>query len=518
MAMRSALGASRARIIGQLFVEALVLASIAAAVGLIAADRTLRWGIESVAEGNGGVPFWMTPGLDITTMLYAGGLAVAGAAMVSLLPALRVTRTRLQSHLMNLGAGGSTLRFGRVWTTAMIAQVALTAIVIPVGIEGASQAILRVRIHAQFPSHEYFTARLEFDRPAGEDMTSAFEERRARTYARLEQQIAKEPDVVAVTFADRQPGGDLPIERTASVEIPSGAGPAFQTGFATSSVGPGFFEAFDRPIVAGRAFHGGDFSPAARTVIVNEAFVRGFVQRGIASPLGARLRYASESGVSAAEPPFEIVGVVRDLGLDPGEQGDEAAYVFHAASAATVSPLVMSVRLRGNPATLAARLPVIAADVDGGLSVQEARSLGESIWQRDYWMVVPVAASAGVSALVLLLSAMGLFSLMSISVSRRTREIGLRMALGANPRHVLARIVAHAMVLMGSGVAAGGGLVLLFVALGGGPTGRPADDVVSFAAWIGITSAVMLGAGLLACVEPARRALRINPIDALRDA
>ena len=517
MAMRSALGASRARIIGQLFVEALVLASIAAAVGLIAADRTLRWGIESVAEGKGGVPFWMAPGLDITTILYAGALAIAGAAMVSLLPALRVTRTHLQSHLKNLGAGGSTLRFGRVWTTAMVTQVALTAIAIPIGIEGASQAIRRVRIHAQFPSHEYFTARLELDRTVGEDM-SAFGDRRARTYARLEQQIAKEPDVVAVTFADRQPGGDPPIERTASVELPSGAGPAFQTSFATSWVGPGFFEAFDRLIIAGRGFHGGDFSPAARTVIVNEAFVRGFVQRGIASPLGARLRYSSESGVSAAEPPFEIVGVVRDLGLDPGEQGDEAAYVFHAASAATVSRLGMIVRLRGNPAILAARLPVLAAGVDTGLSVREARSLSESIWQRDYWIVTPIAAFAGISALVLLLSAMGLFSLMSINVSRRTREIGLRVALGATPRYVLARIVAHAMVLMGSGVAAGGSLVLLAVALGLGPTGRPADDVVSFAAWIGMTSAVMLGAGLLACVEPARRALRINPIDALRDA
>ena len=517
MAMRSALGASRARIISQLFVEALVLASIAAAVGLIAVDRTLRWGIESVAEGKGGVPFWMTPGLDITTMLYAGGLAVAGAAMLSLLPALRVTRTRLQPHLMNLGAGGSTLRFGRVWTTAMIAQVALTAIAIPSGIEGASQVIRTVRIHAQFPSHENLAARLELDRPAGEDMTS-FQGRRARIYARLEQQIAEEPDVVAVTFADRVPGASFPVGQTASVEAPSGADPAFQTGFARSSIGPGFFETFGRPIVAGRGFHGGDFSPAARTVIVNEAFVRGFAQRGIASPLGARLRYSSESGVSATEPSFEIVGVVRDLGLDPGEQGDEGAYVFHAGSAATASPLVMSVRLRGNPATLAARLPTIAADVDAGLSVPEARPLGDWIWQRDFWLVTQIAAAAGVSALVLFLSAMGLFSLMSISVSRRTREIGVRMALGANPRHVLARIVRHAMVLMGSGVAAGGGLVLLVVALGGGPTGRPADDVVSFAAWIGITSAVMMGAGLLACVEPARRALRINPIDALRDA
>jgi predicted permease len=519
MAMRSALGATRARIVGQLFVEALVLAAIAAAVGLIAADRTLRWGIESVADGKGGVPFWMAPGLDITTIVYAGGLAVVGAAMVSLLPALRVTGTRVQSHLMNLGAGGSTLRFGRLWTTAMIAQVALTAIAIPIGIEGASQAFRIVGIHAQFPSHEYFTARLALEWPAGEDKTSAVEERRARTYARLEQRMAEEPDVVAVTFADRAPGGSLPIYRTASVEIQSGAGPAFQTGVATSSVAPGFFEAFDRTIVAGRGFHGGDFSPTARTVIVNEAFARSFAQRhGSGSPLGAHLRYSSKSGVSAAEPSFEIVGVVRDVGLDPGEQGDESAYVFHAASAATLSPLVMSVRLRGNPATLAARLPKIAADVDAGLSVQEARPLGESIWQRDRWLVTPIAAFAGVSALVLFLSAMGLFSLMSISVSRRTREIGLRVALGAHPRHVLGRIVAHAMVLMGGGIAAGGGLVLLSVALGGGPTGRPAEDVVAFAAWIGVTAAVMLGAGLLACIEPARRALRINPIDALRGA
>ena len=113
---------------------------------------------------------------------------------------------------------------------------------------------------------------------------------------------------------------------------------------------------------------------------------------------------------------------------------------------------------------------------------------------------------------------MGLFALMSISVSRRTREIGVRVALGANPRHVLSRIVVHAMTLMGTGVAAGGGLVLLAVARGLGPSGRPVDDVVSFTAWIGMTAAVMLTAGLLACVEPARRALRINPIDALRDA
>ena len=115
IALRSALGASRARIIGQLFVETLVLTSVAAAAGLIAADRTLRWGIETRSP-TGRRPFWMTPGLKLTTILYAGGLAVVSAAMLSLLPALRATRARVQPHLANLGTGGATLRFGRVWT------------------------------------------------------------------------------------------------------------------------------------------------------------------------------------------------------------------------------------------------------------------------------------------------------------------------------------------------------------------------------------------------------------------
>ena len=107
---------------------------------------------------------------------------------------------------------------------------------------------------------------------------------------------------------------------------------------------------------------------------------------------------------------------------------------------------------------------------------------------------------------------------MSISVSRRTREIGLRAALGATPRQVLARILSRALTLMGSGIAAGGALLMWSLALGAGPSGRPAEDIPLFAGYLGVTSAVMLAACLLACIGPARRALRINPTDALREA
>jgi len=550
IAVRSALGATRARIIGQLFVEALVLASVAAAVGLLAAERTMRWGIEMAFADERGAPFWLTPGLELTTILYASGLAVVSAAMLSLLPALKVTGARVQSHLANLGTGGATLRFGGVWTTAMIAQVALTAIGIPVAMESASQAMRKLIIRAEFPSREYLAARIDLDRPFEEEATSAFEERRAQTFAALERRIAQEPGVVAITFADRAPGSGPSRNRVAGVEISPGAGPAFDYGFGTSAVGPEFFEAFERPILSGRAFHPGDRTPAARTVIVNEAFVRGFRSRGgSGSPIGARLRYSASSArpdASATEPPrgarqantvqpakgelpqpakdkardlgwFEIVGVVRDLGLDPDDEGNEQPYVFHPASAGTVSPLVMNVRMRGSPATLVARLPVMAADVDAGLHVQEARPLDEWVRRRDMSLIVTVGAQAAVTALVWFLSALGIFSLMSVGVSRRTREIGLRAALGANPRHVVGGIVSRAMVLMGTGITAGGVLLLWIVALAG-PTGRPAEDVAQFAVWLAVTSAVMLAACLLACLEPARRALRINPIEALREA
>ena len=249
---------------------------------------------------------------------------------------------------------------------------------------------------------------------------------------------------------------------------------------------------------------------------MRDADRRSALASGIPTSIG-RAAEPSAAADASADKWFEIVGVVRDFGLDPDDEGNEQPYVFHAASPGTVSPLVMSVRVRGNPATLAARLPFIAANVDAGLFVQDAQPLDEWVRQRDMGLMVTVGAQAAVTALVLFLSALGIFSLMSVSVSRRTREIGLRAALGANPRRLLAGILSRAMVLMGSGIAAGGALLLLVVALAG-PTGRPAEDVAHFAVWLAMTSAVMLTACLLACIGPARRALRINPTDALREA
>jgi putative ABC transport system permease protein len=510
IATRYALGGSRRRILSQLFAEALVLASVAGVVGLTAAHWALKWGKAAYYSGQtAGPPFWIGSGLKLTTVLYAAVLAVAGAALLGVLPALKATGSGAQSQLRNLGSGGSTLRFGRVWTAVMIGQVALTVIMVPPAMGIAEEGLRDRVIRSRFPVEEYLAVSLELDRETGgaEETDAAFASRRERTYAELERRIAQESSVAAVTFGDRLPGMEVGLRR-AEVEVSTGAAPVPVENMWTAAVGPGYFEAFDRSIVVGRDFHSGDRVDTARTVIVNEAFARRRFMNG-AHPIGRRVRYTASNGAPPG-PWFEIVGVARDFGMTPTDFG-EAPYVYHPASAGTVAPLVMGVRARGDRSTVAQRLRAIAAEVDPALRIDDLRMLDELAWNAD---IDGMAAGGSVAAIVLLglfLSATAIYSLMSVTVARRTREIGLRSALGASPRRMLGSIFSKAAWIVGIGVVTGNLLLMTVVTFASGRI--PVAFVVRA---LMITSGVMLTVGLLACVEPARRALRIHPTDALR--
>ena len=155
IALRCGLGANRMRIITQLFIEALVLAGVSAAIGVAAAHWAVTWGVTAYYSSlSGGAPFWIEPGLKPATIVYAIVLAITGAAILGVLPAIKATGINVQAQLRNLAAG-STLRFGGVWTTAMIAQVAVTVICIPPAMGIGEEAWRDRRIRAQFPGHEH---------------------------------------------------------------------------------------------------------------------------------------------------------------------------------------------------------------------------------------------------------------------------------------------------------------------------------------------------------------------------
>ena len=504
IAIRYALGASRGRIVAQLFVEALVLASVAAVVGLTAAHWALKWGMAAFFAGQtGGPPFWIDPGLNLTTVLYAAGLALGAAAILGVLPALKAAGSHVQAQLGNLGTGGSTLRFGRVWSAAMITKVSLTVICIPPAIGIATEAVRDPMVRAEFPADQYLAVRFELDRDVGQTEESAFADRIERIYGEFERRVAAEPGVAAVTFGDRLPGMGV-AARSAEVELSPDTAPIFAFNLWRKHVAPGYFETFERPILDGRELHAGDVG--SRMVMVNEAFARRFT--GGASPVGRRVRL----DLRDPESWFEIVGMVSDMGMTPTDLG-EASYVFHAASPRTVSPIMMGVRIIGDPAAMVPRVEALAADLDPGIRLYEVRPLDEIAWEGDLPNLVIAGALAGIVGLGLFLSGAGIFSLMSVIVSRRMREIGLRSALGASPVQLLTGVFSRALVLIGSGIVAGNLVLFVLLML----LAEPDAQATRFLLYVVLlTSAVMLTVGVAACVEPARRALRIQPADALK--
>ena len=505
IAVRTALGAGRGRIVGQLFVEALILALIATTLGLALADTAMRRTYEYIVSGGNALPFWLQPGVDLTTVIYGVALAVVAAALLAVIPALKATGPRVQSKLRNLGAGGSTLRFGRGWTGVMIVQVALIVICLPPAMDITQESVRDRLVRARGLPGDYLAIRVELDREDGTQPGSAVSPdvltaRRELALSELMQRLSAQPGVRAVTFGDGLPGVD-PSIRSAELELSPGAPPMPVRTIWSAAVGNGYFAAFDRSLRAGRGFDDVDRGVRASSVVVNEAFARRIPDG--TSPIGLRFRFTSED-TRHTEPWLDIIGVVEDLGMTPTNRG-EAPYVYRAASMAATSPLMIGVRTAGDPQELSPAVRDLASAVDAGLRLDVVQPLDEIVWEQDALTLGASAGILGVVALGMFLSAAGIFALMSVSVSRRTREIGLRAALGASRRRLIAGVFSHAFVLIGSGLLAGNAVLMLL-------------GLSNILESLLLTSAAMLVVGLLACIQPARRALRVDPADALRQS
>jgi hypothetical protein len=228
------------------------------------------------------------------------------------------------------------------------------------------------------------------------------------------------------------------------------------------------------------------------------------------SPVGARIRTLQRDSERAPGPWHEIVGVVTDLWTFPADWSG-TAYVYRAASVAEVDSAVVAVRVAGNAASLGPRVAALAPQVDAGLHVRDIVTLDDIAAQEHTRMVGTSVVFGSVLLVAVVFSAAGLYALMAVAVARRTREIGIRLALGANPRHVLRSVFARAGRQLGGGIIAGNSIILLLAWRADSLT---AGLLVSSV----ITSVIMAAVGVLACAGPARRALRIQPTEALRQS
>jgi putative ABC transport system permease protein len=509
IAVRTALGATRTRIVTQLFAEALVLSLISALAGLGMVAVGLRYLDDMLATQLGGAPFWVRPGLSASTVLYALGLAVMGAVIVGVAPALRATGAQLRSTLSAL-SGGSKPQLGRTWTALIVTQVAVTVAVLPPAIVMGQHWITQAITQPGFPAEEFLGAQFRIEREGNSFTDADLETPEFRNAMRAAQTavvaaLETDPSVVGTTFAMEIPGGDFPE----SIEIDR---PGVSHAPRIARVNVNYFNVFGVKTIAGRTFTSADVvSPTARPVLVNRAFVERLWPG--AEVLGRRIRITRGSDTTQRVW-RAIVGVVdnfpaEDIGkVDPG---DSNATLYEPIAMGELQDMTLFVHVRGRGDGFAKRLRAIAAAADPTLQLRRVESLDASYAaKRREWKMTALALVLAIGS-VLLLSAAGMYALMSFTVSQRRREIGVRAALGADARRILGSVLRRAAMQLAIGVAAGLTLVVVVDRVAGGQFTTTSGLVV-----IPATAIFMSIVGIIAAAGPARQGLRIQPTEALR--
>lgn len=530
IAVRAALGASRRRIVAQLFVEALMLAGMSAAIGIGLTAVGLRQIEGAMLTLVGRWPFWFSLELQTSSVIYVVGLTLCAAAIVGVAPALKATGRQVHTRLQSLSPGsGSRMQMGRLWTALIVAQVAVTVAILPMATYFAWSA-LRLQSGGGYATAEFLSATLSLDRtaaPTTEAGDTAFAARYGDALAEIERRLKDDSRVRDVTFSLTNPGRELAVVLEAeSVPVPVDAvhdnmveGTRRRSLVRFNRVAPNFFSAFDVPVSIGRGLTAADASAdAAGTpgVLVS----RGLVDQVFsgANPLGRRVKYVGRSreapsGNVVLERWYEIVGVVPDFPV-PGPFDDESeGRVYHAVAAGDLYPARLNVRVRtGDPAALADPLRALSASIDPDLLVLDVSTARIASEQAQGMMRLNGVSLALVILSVILLSSAGIYSLMSFTVVRRRREIGIRAALGADRNRILVGIFSRVLAQLGAGA------VLGLIAAVGLEQILEGDMVRNYRVMLlPLVILLMMTLGVIAAIAPVRQGLRIHPIEALRD-
>ncbi len=513
-AVRTALGASRRRIVSQAFTEALVLAVLATGMGLLLFQALVS---RYAPSALGSLPHWIDPGLAAATVFQALGLAVASAVAAGVVPALWLTARPVQPSIQHAGAQRSGVRFGG-WPGALIVvdvAIAVAAVGFTAALAHKVNDVMTPNaagIQAgQFLSAELRLPGIETSPGAGGPDAREFKARLAAIQRRLVERLEEEPGVRDVVIADALPRMQHAI-RSIEVEQAEAYTGSNRLKVRAARVAPGFFSALDQPLVAGRPFNSGDLRDGAANVIVNTTFVEKALNGE--NPIGRRVRYLSSPGEKPG-PWYEIVGVVGHLGMHVLMPDDDQG-LYHPAAPGAIYPVQLGIHVAGNPESFTPRLRQIAHEVDPFAAISSPAAL-DTVVEGD-WYLVAAAAMGGVVlvGILLTLAASAIFSLLSFAVTQRTREIGIRVALGADRRNIATVIAQRALAQVGLGVLLGMPLAgWLFYAI-------LEDRGVSHAGWSGTLLAIVLGVGVLAliglaaCAVPTARALRIRPGEAMK--
>jgi putative ABC transport system permease protein len=488
-ALRAALGASRGRLAAQVMTEVLLLGVIAAVLGTIAAHAVLQR-LNQMPE----LPFWIDFTGGALSMALVAAATLAAAAIAGAWPAMRATRRDLLAGLQGGGGRTSDVRFGRLSGAMLIVQITVSVVMLH-GALIVAQGFRQYSAGSIDLPRNVLTMGLVTGGDGSLDVAQA--ERVARAV----------PGVTTVGTTTALPRHS-PAPRLVEVEPVSGERPQPARLAPSAAVSAGYFDALGTTAVLGRLLLDADAVPGAHAVaVVNEPFAR--ERFGRSSPLGRRIRLAG--GAAPPGPWREIVGVVPDIGLSVGDPSLAAG--FYVPLPPDADPVFLTLRVQGEPMTHAEPLREALRDWRPALVAYTPSALEDVAAEDRAFFGAMSAALLGLGAITLVLALAGVYAMMSLIVSRRTREIGIRVALGATATRVVGAIAGRAAMQLAAGGVIGAVLAVLSL--------RGRDALVSRLGdggpWTLPFVIATLGlAGLAATWVPLRRALRVRPQGALK--
>jgi putative ABC transport system permease protein len=510
LAVRTALGASRLRIVRQLLTEALVLSSIGALAGLALAAACQKLLLLWLDEGAVELPRLGDVSLNLPVLLFTAGLAVCTAVLFGLFPALQVSQVRVSESLSD-GARGSTAGGRRIVRRLLVAAQVTLATVLLIASALLVKSFLRVlQEPIGFASERVLTFRVSLPESRYPGLREV-----ADFYTRLVDRVSALPGAEAVGASTGLPMSVASGDWSFDIEgrgLVNGKRPGRADWYVVT---PGYFEALRVKLVRGRLPQPSDDERAAPVVFLNEASARTIFPNE--DPVGKRIRLSNTTGPE--QPWRTIAGVVADvrtLGREtpPGtEMYIPHRQFLHFAAGAQARAMTVVARTGMDPMALMPSVRAGLARLDPMVPAAEARDM-ETVVARsvaDRRMLVMLIGGFG--WLAILLASIGVYGVMDYSVRQRTREIGVRIAVGAPRTAVLALIVGQALRMVALGIAAG----LVAAALFGSALASLLYQVQPRDTGAFVLASVLLGAiGLGASYLPARRASKVDPVTALR--
>ena len=498
--IRTALGASRSAVVRQFLAEALVLSVVATAIGIVVAHFGIDLFNRAIAAQS--IPFFIDIRLHPQVLLFSIAVAALTTLISGAIPAIQSSRADINEILKDDSRGASSFRIGKISKALVVFEIALSCgLLVAAGLMIKSVAKMRT-MDPGFVGDKVLTARIGF--PSAYTDTVA----QWQFFEQVVDRLAALPGAQAAAISSGLPAARQGFNGTAfAIEGQRYLKDNDYPGTRQASVTPDFFKTLTTPRLQGRVFNASDRTGSLPVVVANKAFVDKFF-KGV-DPIGRRIRLG---GAKSTAPWVTIVGVVGNV-FTGGQETPMAPSVFQPFAQARVNFVYIAVKAGAAPLTLTRSVRDAVAALNPDIPLYWVQTLDDAASQ-SLWFVRVFGTMFMIFGFVaLFLASVGLYAVMSFSVSRRTREVGIRMALGAQGRDVIRMIFGQGLLQLTIGMVLGLALafaisqvmtVVLFQV-------QPHDPAI----FSGV-AAVLVVVGLLACLIPARRATLVDPLVALR--